>query len=287
MNIQFGILLGLVSMLGWGVSDFLGAYISRKTTPLKAFTLTRLFGTAALLILSILFFQSAGLSLFTISLALVTALLYVVASVSYYKGMTIGNVSIISPVASSYPALTVVLSVLLLGEKLTGLQEAAILTIIIGAILVPFKLSDFRKKKVKSISKGLKYAVIAAAGWGFMMIFIGVLASRLGWFMPILLMNFFGLGYLLSYSKAYRKDISLPKKSILIIIIFSAVLDVAASLSFSAGTTFAYIAIVATVSSVYPSITILLANFFFKEKLDADQWLGVLLVLFGLALLSI
>lgn len=287
MSVQLGILFGLVAMIGWGISDFLGAYISRKATPFKAFFLTRAFATALLIVLLLSFFKPVTLSSFSVLLVLIAAGLYIFSGLAYYKGVTVGEVSIVVPVASSYPVITVILSVLFLNESLTYLQIVAIASAILGSLLTSFKLRDISRLSLKRISKGVNYAVFAAIGWGFMLLFVGILSNSLGWYLPILLMNVIGFAYLASYVKLYRKKISLPIKRIVAIILFSATLDVIAFLSYSVGTTITYIAIVATVSSVYPIITILFARFFFKEKLDANQWLGVLFVLFGLALLSV
>lgn len=286
MDAQLGIFFGLIAMLGWGLSDFLGAYISRKTTPLKAFTLTRTFGLLLLALFFLIFTTPVRFSPFSIILVLVTAVLYVLSGLSYYKGLTIGQVSVISPVASSYPALTVILSVLLLKESLTSQQIAAISLAILGSILASFKLKDLIKLNPKNAARGVNYAIFASLCWSFMLLFIGILSSDLGWYVTVLLLNAFSLLYLVSYSKVYKKDISFPAKGIILIIVLSAILDVFAVLSYSFGTTITYVAIIATVSSVYPAITILLARFFFKEKLDVNQWFGVLLVLVGLVLLS-
>src|SRR5271157_1157350 len=154
MDVQLGILFGLTAMLGWGISDFIGAHVSRKIGPFRAFVLTGVVTSIFLLILIPFFFKSATFSSLTIILVLITAFLYMVAGLSYYKGLTVGDVSIVSPVGSSYPILTVILSVLFLGENLTGLQIAAIASAIIGSVLVSFRLKDLLKLSTKRLAKG-------------------------------------------------------------------------------------------------------------------------------------
>jgi drug/metabolite transporter (DMT)-like permease len=291
MDVQLGLLFGLVAMASWGISDFLAAYISRKIGFFRAFAITRALSMILLLLLIPFFFTQVALSQTAIILILVTAFFFIVANLSYYKGFAVGEISVISPIASTYPVITVLLSVFLLKESLSLLQIAAIGLAIIGSVLTSFRFADLKNLKPKKFSQGVGYAVLASIGWGIMMLLIGILANTLGWFPPILFMNVAVLFYLIPASRLYKKSLTAPIKgsmtAILLVSILMVIFDTSAGLSYSISTTFSYIAIVATVSSIYPMLTILLARIVFKEKLGANQMLGVGLVLLALFLLSL
>lgn len=290
MDFQLGLLFGLIAMVGWGTSDFLAAMISRKIGFFRAFALTRILSMVLLLLLIPFFFQPITLSQSTIILILVAAFFFIIANLSYYKGFAVGEISVISPIASTYPVITVLISVFLLKESLSLLQIAAVGLAIMGSVLTSFRLADLRKLKPQKFAQGIHYAILAAIGWGVLMVMVGILANTIGWYSPVLLMNVVVLFYLLPISRLYKKNLTLPIKSSIVAIlplcILMVILDTSAGLSYSISTTFAYVAIVATVSSIYPMLTILLARVVFKEKLSINQGVGIGLVLLALLLLS-
>ncbi len=286
MAVTLGILFGIVAMIGWGVADFFVAKAVRKANVLKTFVWSQIIGLVLFLIIFLLFFKFPIISFSLLGILLIAGFLGVVPLLAYYKGLQIGAVSIISPIAASYAAVTVVLSLIFLNETLTALQAIGIILAILGAILTSFKFHDLIKLRLKNFAAGVKYAVIAMLGWGVLIIFIDILVSKLGWFLPIFLIKAIIVFYALSYSFIAKKNISFPKHVGLFIILIG-FLESMGFLAFGAGISLEYTAIIAPVSSVYPAITIILARIFFKEILDLNQKIGIAAVLLGLVLLSI
>jgi drug/metabolite transporter (DMT)-like permease len=64
-------------------------------------------------------------------------------------------------------------------------------------------------------------------------------------------------------------------------------LDTGANVSYGLGLAGAYVAIVAVLSSLFSAVTVLLAWVVLRERLALNQWLGVLLILVGVALVSL
>jgi drug/metabolite transporter (DMT)-like permease len=291
MDFQLGLLLGLAAMLGWGLSDAVAASLSRSMGSFRAFAITRALSLALLLLLIPFFLQPVALTQTALLLVLAMSLFLVVGNLSYYKGFTVGEVSVVSPIAATYPVITVLLSVFLLGESLSALQAFAIGLAIAGSVLTSFKLSDLRGLKKGKPAGGVGYAVLAAASWGFMILLIGLLSNELGWFATILLLNLVTAAFLLPVSGLYRREISLPFKGslplVLLLCAFLVIVDTGGALAYSLGATIAPIAIVATVSSIYPIITVLLARAFFRERLSANQGVGIAMVLAALLLLAL
>ena len=117
-------------------------------------------------------------------------------------------------------------------------------------------------------------------------IFLGILISEWGWFLPILLIKVISVFYLLVYSAAAKKNISFPKQVISFIVAIG-LLEGIGLLFFGLGVTQIYTAIVTPISSAYPMITIILARIFFKETIELSNKIGVVAVLAGLVLLAI
>lgn len=284
--ISTGILFGLFAMIGWGISDFLAAKAVRKVNVFRTFLWSQGIGLILFFIIFSLFFEFPKLSFFNIALILISGLIIVISGSAFYKGLQVGYVSIVSSIASSSAAITVILSLIFLKEVLTGLQVAGVSLAILGAILTSFKLHDLVKLKFKNMAVGVEYALIAMVGWGVMMIFITMLVSELGWFLPIFLIKASVVFFTLIYLIITRKDISFPK-NITKILIPSGLLESAAFLALGVGISLEYTSIVAPIASAFPVIAIILARIFFKEILELTQKIGVVTVICGLVLLSI
>ena len=286
MGISLGILFGIIAMISWGVADFFVAKAVRKSSVFKTLLWVQIVIVMLFLLISpwLIKFQNIPLNL--IVLTLITAFIGVVSLLAFYKGMQVGYVSIVSPISSAYAAITVILSLIFLSEKLTALQTIGVSLTISGAILTALRFHDILKLRLKNIATGAEYGAAAMIGWGVFFVFLGILISGLGWFLPILLIKITSVFYLLIYSAAVKKNISFPKDAVLFIVAIG-LLEGIGLLFFGLGVTQIYTAIVTPISSAYPMITIILARIFFKETIELSNKIGVISVLAGLALLAI
>lgn len=284
MDFSIGIMFGMAAMLGWGVSDFFIAKSSRGAGSFKPFLWSQLIALVLMFPIFLMFFKLPQLSFAVIGLLILSGILTVVSNLAYYKGLQVGKVSIVMPVESGWAVVTVLLSLTLLHEVLTAIQALGVSLAIIGAVLVSFKWNDLLK--LKNHAKGVKYAVIAALGFGMDFVVIDLMVSEIGWFLPIFFIGAITAFFLLAYSGVSRKDISFPRNVALFIILIG-ILDTAAYLSYSTGVISEYAAIVAPIAAASPAVSIILAKFFFKEKLQINQHVGIVSVLIGLVLLSI
>ncbi len=286
MAISLGILFGIIAMISWGVADFFVAKAVRKGSVFKILLWVQIVIVVSFLLISPWLIKFQNITLNLIALTLITAFIGVVSLLAFYKGMQVGYVSIVSPISSAYAAITVILSLIFLSEKLTALQTIGVSLTILGAILTAFRFHDILKLRLKNIATGAEYGALAMIGWGVFFIFLGILISEWGWFLPILLIKVISVFYLLIYSAAVKKNISFPKHVILFIVAIG-LLEGIGLLFFGLGVTQVYTAIVTPISSAYPMITIILARIFFKEILEINQKIGIAAVLTGLVLLSI
>jgi len=286
MTISLGILFGIIAMLGWGIADFFIAKAVRKTSVIKTFFWSQIIGLLFYLPFIYIFLNFPIFSLNTIILIIISGLIGFVSLLAFYKGLQVGYVSVISPISSSAAVVTVILSLIFLNESLTGLQAIGVSLAILGTVLTSFKIHDLLKLKLKSMAKGVQYALIAMLGWGILFVFIDVLVSRLDWFLPILIIKALGIPFILAYSGVSKKNISFPKK-VGLYVILGGILEAIAFLAFGFGITSENTSIVAPIVFAFPAITIILARIFFKEILVLNQKIGVVAVLTGLVLLSI
>lgn len=284
MDISTGILFGMVALLGWGASDFCVSKSARGASPFTAFLWSQIVALILMFPIYLMFFSLPQFSIALLGLMAASGFLTVVSNLSFYKGLQVGKVSIVMPVASSWAVVTVLLSLAMLHEVLTGVQAVGISLAIIGAVLVSFKWKDLLK--LKNHAKGVKYAVIAALAFGTDFVVIDMMVGEIGWFLPIFFIGMITAFFLLAYSGVAKKSISFPR-NVLLFIILVGILDTVAYLSYSSGVTSEYAAIVAPIGAASPAISIILARIFFKERLHFNQKVGVVSVLAGLIMLSL
>jgi len=286
MGISLGIIFGIIATICWGTADFFVAKAVKKASVFKTFLWSQIIGVGLFILIFSSFFKFPILSFATLGVILVAAFLATIAYLSFYKGLQVGKVSVISPIAACWAVVTVILSIIFLGEKLTTVQGVGVALAILGAVLTSFKFHDLLKLKLKNAAKGIKYALIAVFGWGIGFVLIDVLVTELKWFLPFFFIKTAGVLYLLLYSGTAKKNISFPKNIALFVVVIG-ILEVIAFLSYGVGINSEYTAIVAPIGATFPMITIILARIFFKERLDVNQKIGIAAVLAGLVLLSI
>lgn len=286
MSVTLGIFFGIITMLGWGISDFFIAKAVRKTGVIKTALWSQTIGLALFFIAFPFFYKKFFLSVADIIVLLIAALFMVIAYLAFYKGLHVGRISVVGPVSASAASVTVILSIIFLNETLTLLQAIGVSLAILGAILVSFKFDDLSKLRIKKIAIGAKYGLIAMIGWGLAFVLIDVSVSNFGWFLPLFFIKTLGVVYMLIYFRATQKSFNFPKDSALFVFIIG-ILEAVAFLSYGVGVNHENTALVAPIAFAAPAITIILARIFFKEILELNQKIGVVAVLIGLVLLGV
>ena len=286
MALSLGILFGIITMLSWGFSDFFAAKASRKVGVAKTVLWSQTIGIIAFLTIFALFFSLPKISGYELALMLACGLLGAIGITSLYKGFEVGAISIISPIASASAVVTVVLSLIFLGEKLSYFQGIGITSAIVGAILASFKFHDIARLNFSKIASGVEYGIIAMFSFGVSFVLIDVLIEKFGWFIPVFFIKIFGLIFIVLFSFFMKKDLRFPKNVRKFVMIIAA-LETMAFLSIGAGISMEYTSIVYSVASSFPAITIILAAIFLKERMELSNIIGAGFVVLGIAMLSV
>lgn len=282
--------MGLATMVLWGVAIFLAAIANRKLENVIVLFWMQAFG----FLLGIVYFLSK-LNSFDLTSVLkylpqlvVIALLQIGAYLSFYKGLSKGQVSMVSSIGASWGLLTAVLGVVFLKEALKFNQVLAIVLIAAGIVLVSINLKELISNKKLKLLVGVKEGLIAMTCWGVALFLLASLTKVLGWFLPAFLFRFYLLIFLsifilFSKKKFVPGKIKFPWGLLLLIGIF----DMGAFFTFSLGTLGSFASIVAPIGSAYALVTIILAKIFLKEKTKLNQYFGIAGILAGLILISL
>src|SRR6267154_4712727 len=134
-----GILLGVATAVSWGSADFLARFATRTLGSLRAVFWMQALG--AMFVTILLFFAHDWGHLFDGSgwqpwaWGILAGSINTFAMLALYRAFEIGKLSLVGPVSASYPALTVILS-LLSGERLSAYRALGIVAAVLGVIFV-------------------------------------------------------------------------------------------------------------------------------------------------------
>lgn len=275
-------------MLALGLQNFMFAKISRKIGSFRTYLWLQAIMVIIYLAVAGFLIQRTSIDMPIFLLMLVTTVVGVIGLFSFIKGMEVGSVPVVSAVSSGWAAVTVILSILFLNERITTLQILSIFIIIVGVVVTSL---DFKKIKsgVSKKATGMKYALITLFGWGFFFFLDSLLVSKLDWFYAALLVNISTLFVVLIYGRLTKNKFTIEKnsRSILPIIVVASTLNLIGTLAYNFGVTSNYTAIVAPLTSATPIVVILLAVFLLKEKLEPSKIIGIALVVAGAIALSL
>jgi len=283
-----GIIAGFLAMLGWGTGDFLGAILSRRIGHLLTVFWMQITG----FLFAVIYFGT-NLKFFNFSDAIkflpviaICGFLEVIAYLAFYKGFEEGQVSLVSPIGSSWPVLTIIFGLVFLKETLLTNQIIAIVLIFFGLILISINIKEIRQRKWV-ISKGVKEGIIAMVGWGILFFLLTGPSRALGWFLPVLIFRFFTILFLLPFIFRNKNSNEIFPRFYLAPLIIIGLLDVGAFFAYTFGIRGEQVSIVAPIIAAFPLVTVALAKIFLKEKLLLNHILGIISTIVGLILISI
>jgi uncharacterized membrane protein len=313
LQLSLAIVLGLTGALCWGGADFAARFASRRVGAYRTLFFMQFFGFIALsayLKFRGGFFDGIAPGWHPWALAALAGVINMIASLSLYYSFQIGVMSIVAPVSSAYPALTVALAIAS-GERITALRGAGLAVALIGVILAattftpsaanPVNESSVNEtaaketgaketaaKETAHLSKGVGWALLAALGFGVLFWFLGFyVIPAVGPTISVWVIRLTSFTVLALAAAPARQSLKLPIGSVWWQLAAVGFLDTAAFVANNAGLRTGQVSVVSVLASLYGAVTVLLAWIFLREKLERSQWLGIILIFAGIVLVSI
>jgi drug/metabolite transporter (DMT)-like permease len=295
----FGLITGLIAAFAWGSLDIFTALASRRVGSLRVTAGMQLVGAGLLLALAI----GTGTTLPTDPRTLVTAgLLGIIgagAYLSYFTGLRIGPITVVSGMVAAYGGLTVVLSVVLRGEHLNGLQAAGAAVATIGVLLTGIAFGGgFRATRFAG--PGVIFAVIALVLFAGMAITTDVALETGDWLQVLVIaravtavLSVIVVAWLRRRDRS-RADTAprasltpAAKRQVILFVALAGILDVIGLTAFAIGLEKAPTWMVGLASSFGPAVTIVVAVVALGERLKPIQWFGLSGVAVGMILIGL
>jgi drug/metabolite transporter (DMT)-like permease len=287
------IILGLTGAICWGAADFAARFASRRVGAFRTLFFMQFFGFVALSVYLKLrggFFDGVAPGWHPWALAGLAGVINMVASLSLYYSFQVGVMSIVAPVSSAYPALTVALAIMS-GERITALRGAGLAVTFVGVILAA---TSFRPnpsdpaKESAHLAKGVGWAILSGLGFGVLFWFLGFhVVPAIGPTISVWVIRLTSFSVLALVAVSARQSLTLPSGSVWWLLAAVGFMDTAAFLANNAGLRTGQVSVVSVLASLYGAVTVVLAWIFLREKLEGSQWFGIVLIFVGIVLVSV
>ena len=281
----FSVTYGIISMLSFGLSDFLSKKVVEGVGYYRLVTYTQLVGLVPVILLEALYAPTLPSSPKTIVLVIASGICSFSALFFFYRGLEAGKASIITPVFSAYAIVAILLSFAVLGEVLSYWQIGCITMTLIGVLTI-----SVRSDSGEQSNAGIPYAIGAMFSAGVGAVLIRLVADDAGEIaslffnrlIAVLALVVMGVLFLRSQLRS-RDHGEFPVKSIVLI----GLTEFVAFFAFVVGVSTGMVSLVATLSSASPAVTVVLAQTFLRERLTKIHKVAVLVVIAGILLLSV
>lgn len=279
------ILAGLGGMFGWGISDFLGGFFSKKIGYFKTFFWSQLAGLVFAALLIFFFALNLNIPALIAVLLPVAAIFYAAAFLLFYKGFELGNISIVSAVLNLWAVFTMLFAYIFLGQRLSGFQLLGVILIIAGVTLVSLNWSDIKNQN-SHLLKGVKETVASAVLFGIFWNLSDVITDEIGWLPTTIYVKVGVILFLLLFSLFLKRSLSLTETTTQtrLMVLLVGVLEAFAVVSFNWGLSVGDVILVTPIASALSIVTITMAVVFLKEKITRVQVLGIATAIAGIIL---
>jgi drug/metabolite transporter (DMT)-like permease len=270
------IALALGASLTWGVSDFFGPLKGRTLGALRVLVYVQLGGLIAIAI--IVAIRGKGPVDPDVLFAVPAAISGTLGFYAYYRGMAVGAMSIVAPIAGISAAIPVVVGIIS-GDRPSLWQWFGIAAALGGVFLASREPSRGGR-----VAAGVGLALLAAIGFGGYFPPMHTAGNADFWWAS-LIFRMTSTSVILAAVAIRRPPLAVAPIQVPLIALIG-VGDMLGNFFFAAASTSGLVSITSVLASLYPIVTVLLARLVLKERVARSQEAGIALTLAGVALIS-
>jgi len=271
------IVLALGASLTWGLADFFGPLQGRKLGALRTLVYVQLGGLVGIAI--IVAIRAEGPHDKMILLAIPAAISGSLGLFAYYRGIAVGAISVVAPIAGVSAVLPVIFGIAT-GESPSALQLAGIACALLGVF---FAAREPGRTEAR-FAAGAGLAVLAAIGFGGYFPFMHAAGDADPWWAS-LIFRVASTSVILIAVAIQRPALRVPGR-LLPLLALIGLGDMFGNLLFAAASGSGLVSVTSVLASLYPIVTVVLARIVLHEKVSRAQEGGIVLTLVGVALIS-
>jgi drug/metabolite transporter (DMT)-like permease len=273
--------LALVASFSWGVSDFVAGVQARRCSVLWLIA----GGTTVALIVALvaLVVSGDGMPASAVYAGLAAGVAQWFAAIALYRGLAIGQTSIVAPVSGLAPLVPFTVAAIT-GDFPGAVAAAGAVLAIVGLGLVGLAGDAQQTQARVSQRHSVLLGAIAALGFGVLFPLMDVASqdSPAG----AVVANRVGILVLVAVALCVvRPTFAVRRPDVLLITAFG-LCEASGTLCFAYATVTGTLGVVGVLASLYPVVTVVLAMMILKERLQGPHLVGVVAVLGGVGLLA-
>jgi transporter family protein len=277
------ILSGIAGMFGWGIYDFLGGVYAKQIGPFKSFFWSQLAGVISTLLLLLVFTINLNIPVLILILLPIAAILYSAGYLFFFKGLEIGNISIVAATMNLWAVFTMLFAFLFMGQRLSTIQFVGVLMIISGVTLASLNWGNIRNQRFQ-LSSGIKETVAGAFFFGIFWNVSEIITEEIGWLLTTLFVKLGIILFLLLFSFLIKRGLDLSNASMKTkyMVVVMGIIEAGAVAVVNYGLTIGDAILITPIASALSIVTITLAIIFLKDKVTKLQGLGILTAIAGI-----
>ena len=274
-------LLALLAAAAYGAGDFLGGLVARRATTTGAVIVSQGFGLV-LLLLGAPLLPAAQVTRTDVGWGAVAGLTGGVGVALLYRALSIGPMSIVAPVTAICAVLVPVAAGAAFGEPIPGIGWLGIAVAVVAVWLVGQDAGGGHRDAEAGPS-GLRIAVASGIAIGCFLVALERTSASAGLW-PLAIARAVSVTFFLAVASATRQPVTVPRPAVGLALACGA-LDMSANALYVVAVQQGALGIVATLVSLYPASTVLLARVVLGERLSRLQLAGVACALVAVVLL--
>ncbi|HZO34398.1 MAG TPA: DMT family transporter [Gaiellaceae bacterium] len=270
--------LALGASLAWGVADFVGPLWGRTWGALRVMFWAQVGGVVAIAIAVAI--RGEGPHGWTVLLAAPAAVSGTLGLYAYYRGMAVGAMSVVAPIAGVSAVVPVAFGIAT-GDSPSATQLAGVGCAIVGVGLASLE----HQEGARRVAAGVGLAGLAAIGFGFYFPPMHAAGSSDFWWASVVFRST-ALVVVAAAVAARRPALKLRPRD-LGVVVAAGIGDTLGNLLFAASSGHGLVSLTSVLASLYPIVTVLLAAAVLRERVSPPQRAGILLTLAGVVLISV
>jgi drug/metabolite transporter (DMT)-like permease len=261
--------LAVVSSITYGAADFCGG-LATKRSPLFSVVVVSQLSGLILVLLSLPFLPPSAPSVIDIAWGAAAGLAGGVGVALLYRALAIGVMSVIAPVTAVCAVIIPLIVGVALGEQPAVPAMVGVLLAVVAIVLVSQSGVNDEGKRA---STGVLIAVASGIAIGIFLVFLGRTGMSAGLW-PLIAARVVSVSFFTVAGLLARERI-IPARQSLPIVVGGGALDMIANILYLLAVRTGLLSIVATLTSLYPTSTIILARIVLGERLRLLQQAGV------------
>jgi drug/metabolite transporter (DMT)-like permease len=271
------IVLALGASLTWGLADFYGPLKGRTLGALRVLFYVQLSGLITIAI--VVAIRGKGPESWVALLAVPAAISGTLGLYAYYRGVAVGAISIVAPIAGVAAAIPVAVGIVS-GDRPSAWQVGGMACALTGVFLAAREPGQGTTR----VAAGVGLALLAALGFGSYFPPMHAAGNADFWWASLLFRTTSTL-VIFSVIAVRRPALSIEGRQLPPLALVG-IGDMLGNLFFAAASTTGLVSVTSVLASLYPIVTVIMARLVLHERVARSQEGGIALTLAGVALIS-